>query len=118
MIEAFLEAAKRYARGGYDVIVDGVVGPWFLEPWRKVVREGYEVHYVILRAGKEETLKRAVCRPKLDRAANMELVEVMWEQFQNLRAYESNVIDTTDCSLEETVSMVMKKVADGTALLW
>lgn len=32
--------------------------------------------------------------------------------------YESNVIDTTDCSLEETVSMVMKKVADGTALLW
>lgn len=48
----------------------------------------------------------------------MELVEVMWEQFQNLRAYESNVIDTTDCSLEETVSMVMKKVADGTALLW
>ncbi|EMI4187598.1 hypothetical protein AAFT40_002005, partial [Campylobacter jejuni] len=24
VIEAFLEAAKRYARGGYDVIVDGV----------------------------------------------------------------------------------------------
>lgn len=117
VIEAFLEAAKRYARGGYDVIVDGVVGPWFLEPWRRVVREGYEVHYVILRAGKEETFQRAVCRSKLDRAANMELVEVMWEQFQNLGAYESNVIDTTDCSLEETVFMVMKTVADGTALL-
>ena len=28
VIEAFLEAAKRYARGGYDVIVDGIVGPW------------------------------------------------------------------------------------------
>ena len=27
VIEAFLEAAKRYARGGYDVIVDGIVGP-------------------------------------------------------------------------------------------
>ena len=25
VIEAFLEAAKRYARGGYDVIVDGIV---------------------------------------------------------------------------------------------
>ena len=33
VIEAFLEAAKRYARGGYDVIVDGIVGPWFLKPW-------------------------------------------------------------------------------------
>lgn len=42
----------------------------------------------------------------------------MWAQFQNLGAYESNVIDTTDCSLEETVSMVMKKVADGMALFW
>lgn len=29
VIDAFLEAAKRYVCGGYDVIVDGVVGPWF-----------------------------------------------------------------------------------------
>ena len=48
VIEAFLEAAKRYARGGYDVIVDGIVGPWFLEPWRALVREDYEVHYIVL----------------------------------------------------------------------
>ena len=39
VIEAFLEAAKRYARGGYDVIVDGIVGPWFLEPWLNIVQE-------------------------------------------------------------------------------
>ena len=44
VIEAFLEAAKRYARGGYDVIVDGIVGPWFLEPWLNIVQEHYEVH--------------------------------------------------------------------------
>lgn len=47
VIEAFLEAAKRYARGGYDVIVDGIVGPWFLEPWLNIVQEHYEVHYVL-----------------------------------------------------------------------
>ena len=45
VIEAFLEAAKRYARGGYDVIVDGIVGPWFLEPWKALAQEDYEVHY-------------------------------------------------------------------------
>ena len=49
VIEAFLEAAKRYARGGYDVIVDGIVGPWFLEPWLNIVQEHYEVHYIVLR---------------------------------------------------------------------
>lgn len=95
VIEAFLEAAKRYARGGYDVIVDGIIGPWFLKPWQSLVREHYEVHYIILRASKEETLKRAVERSKLDRKTNIELVETMWEQFCNLGIYESNVIDTT-----------------------
>jgi predicted ATPase len=28
----------------YDVIVDGIVGPWFLEPWLNIVQEHYEVH--------------------------------------------------------------------------
>ena len=45
VIEAFLEAAKRYARGGYDVIVDGIVGPWFLEPWLNIVQEHYIVGF-------------------------------------------------------------------------
>ena len=94
-----LEAAKRYARGGYDVIVDGIIGPWFLKPWQSLVREHYEVHYIILRASKEETLKRAVERSKLDRKTNIELVETMWEQFCNLGIYESNVIDTTTYSI-------------------
>lgn len=97
--------------------MDGVIGPWFLEPWRSAVREGYEIHYIILRADKEETVQRAVRRSKLDRETNMELVEVMWQQFQDLGAYESNVIDTTECSLQETVSIIKKKIAGKTALL-
>lgn len=51
-----MEAAKRFARGGYDVIVDGIIGPWFLAPWLNIVQEGYEVNYIILRTNKEETL--------------------------------------------------------------
>ena len=66
VIEAFLEAAKRYARGGaakryarggYDVIVDGIVGPWFLEPWKALAQEDYEVHYIVLRASMEIRLR-------------------------------------------------------------
>ena len=117
VIEAFLEAAKRYARGGYDVIVDGIVGPWFLEPWRALAQEGYEVHYIVLRASKEETMKRAVERAKLDRKTNVELVETMWEQFCDLGKYESNVIETTACSIREAVLAVKEKIASGTALL-
>lgn len=118
VIEAFLEAAKRYVCGGYDVIVDGIIGPWFLKPWLKAVQDGYEVHYIILRADKEETMKRAVGRNKLDRETNMELVKIMWEQFNNLGRYESYVMDITDCSAEETVSMIKTEVERKTRLLF
>ena len=117
VIEAFLEAAKRYVRGGYDVIVDGIVGPWFLEPWLNIVQEHYEVHYIVLRASKEETMKRAIERSKLDRETNVELVETMWKQFSNLGIYELNVIDTTAHSIKDTVSAVKEKIVSGTALL-
>lgn len=117
VIEAFLESAKRYVRGGYDVIVDGIIGPWFLEPWLNIVREGYEVHYIVLRANKEETMKRAIERSKLDRKTNIELVEIMWEQFNNLGAYEKNILDTTQLSVEDTVSAIKEKVANKATLL-
>ena len=117
VIEAFLEAAKRYARGGYDVIVDGLSGHGFWSHGKPLVREHYEVHYIILRASKEETLKRAVERSKLDRKTNIELVETMWEQFCNLGIYESNVVDTTTYSIQETVSAVQEKIASRAALL-
>lgn len=72
---------------------------------------------LILRASKEETLKRAVERSKLDRKTNIELVETMWEQFCNLGIYESNVVDTTTYSIQETVSAVQEKIASRAALL-
>lgn len=117
VIEAILAAAKCYVRGGYDVIVDGIIGTWFLEPWLKAVQSGYEIHYVVLRASKEETLRRAVERPKLDQQTNIELVEAMWEQFSNLGRYEPHVIDTTDCSIEGVVAAVKEKIYNQACLL-
>lgn len=117
VIEAFLEAAKRFARGGFDVVVDGIVGPWFLAPWLKAVEENYEVHYLILRATKEETMQRAINRPKLDDDTNMELVERMWEQFTHLGRYESNVIDTTNQSIEQSISTIQAVIEKKSSLL-
>src|SRR5699024_12113668 len=76
-----------------------------------IVQEHYEVHYIVLRASKEETMKRAIERSKLDRETNIELVETMWKQFSNLGIYELNVIDTTTHSIKDTVSAVQEKIA-------
>ena len=117
VIEAFLEAAKRFARGGYDVIVDGIIGTWFLAPWLKAVQDNFEVHYIILRATKDETIKRAIQRTKLDREANIELVETMWKQFQNLGHYEQHVVDITNCTIEETVFIIKERIEKKSHLL-
>ena len=71
-----------------------------------------------VRASKEETMKRAIERSKLDRETNIELVETMWNQFSNLGIYELNVIDTTTHSIKDTVSAVKEKIVSGTALLF
>ena len=105
VIEAFLE--------DYDVYVDGIVGPWFLEPWLGAAREGYDVHYIVLRASREITLRRAVERSKLDLKTNTELVEIMWEQFCDLGKYEANVIDTTAQTVSETVQSIKAHLKSG-----
>ncbi|AYE39263.1 hypothetical protein D1B17_11745 [Companilactobacillus zhachilii] len=105
VIKSFLEATKVFADNGYEVIVDGIVGPWFLQPWMELTRN-YEVHYVILRATKAETMRRALGRKKLDEATNVSLVETMWKQFNNLDQFENNVIDTTSLNVEQTVTKI------------
>jgi len=41
----------------------------------------------------------------------------MWEQFCNLRIYESNVIETTTYSIQGAVFAVKEKIASRAALL-
>ena len=95
------------------VYVDGIVGPWFLEPWLGAARKGYELHYMVLRASREITLRRAVERSKLDLKTNTELVEIMWEQFCDLGKYEANVIDTTAQTVSETVQSIKAHLKSG-----
>lgn len=66
---------------------------------------------------KEETMKRANNRSKLDEDANIELVEKMWEQFNNLGIYESNIIDTTNQLTEQSVSTIKAVIEKKSSLL-
>lgn len=115
--QSFLAAASCFARGGYDVIVDGVLGPWFLEPWVELARSGCEVHYLVLRAGLEETLRRARSRDKLSPQENEAIVRAMWGQFADLGAYERHALETGGLTLRQSVSLAAQRIADRSALL-
>ena len=62
-MEALAASAAIYARDGYEVAVDGIVGRWFFDPWQATAREhGLDLRYVALIPGEAETVARATAR--------------------------------------------------------
>lgn len=109
VIAAIAEAAARYACGGYDVIVDGIVGPWFLDALLAVFRrDDIATSYVVLRPRLDVTLSRATERGA-DELTLAEPISQMHTQFSTLGELERYVIDSSDHSIEQTAA----QVADG-----
>jgi predicted kinase len=54
------DAAFGYARGGCQVVLDGIVGPWFLRPFRAASQSaGVPLHYLVLRPDEATAFRRA-----------------------------------------------------------
>jgi predicted kinase len=113
-------AAWSYAAGGYTVVVDGVLGPWMLEHFRGPAGRAGETpraHYVVLRAGRDETLRRARARTAPDALVDEEPLVAMWEQFAELGERESHVIDTTRQDAAATLAAVRAAIESGRLVL-
>ena len=94
--DAIVGATTSYARGGYDVVLDGVVGPWFLDPFRAAAaREGWDLAYVVLRPGLDVTLARATDRADAE-LREPAAVRSMHAAFDDLGDLEAHARDTTD----------------------
>lgn len=119
VLRAIAAAAFAYADGCYDVIADGVVGPWMLDHYRHAAAQHPSValRYVVLRPSLDVTLERALARPGPDALVEPEVVEDLWHKFSDLDDLESHVIDTTDLDVDETVGLVRTALtASGYAL--
>ncbi len=53
----------------------------------------------------------------MKKIVELELVEKMWEQFTNLGQYESNIIDTTNQSIKQSVLKIKAEIEKKTFLL-
>ena len=111
VIEAFAASVQAFAAGGYEVFVDGVIGPWFVDPWVQLAQAGFDVRYIILRPDQETTIARAISRSGDTALTDVEAVQSMWQAFGNLGAYASHVLDTTQQNIDETVAVIQKILA-------
>ncbi|GAA2380616.1 AAA family ATPase [Streptomyces carpaticus] len=117
VLRVLVSAAFGYADGGYQVICDGVVGPWFIDLFRAAARErALPLSYVILRPDERTTVARATARSG-DALTDPGPVRALHGQFSGLGGYEAHVLDSTGLTAEATADRVLRGLARGAHLL-
>lgn len=113
VVDAIVAAVAAYARGGYDVVVDGVIGPWFLPPFRRAAAdEQWTLSYVVLRPDLETTLSRAQARATGE-LKDVDAITGLYGAFADLGDLEPHVIDTTHLDPAQAAAEVRQAVASG-----
>ena len=101
VVRVYLAAAIEYSAGGYDVYLDGVIGPWQLPLITSLCPD---MRYVLLHATLEVALARVRARTSQP-SATEDVVVRMYEQFSNLPdVYRKHVISTSDKTIEVLAS--------------
>ncbi|MEU9395467.1 AAA family ATPase [Streptomyces sp. NPDC048324] len=117
VLRALVSAAFGYADGGYQVICDGVVGPWFIDLFRETAQaQALPLSYVILRPDQQTTVERATSRAD-DALTDPEPIRALHDQFSDLGAFEAHVLDSSSLSAEATASSILQGVAASAYLL-
>jgi hypothetical protein len=112
--DAIVAAASAFAVGGYVVIVDGIVGPWFLDRYEAAAwRADLALHDVVLRPDEATTVARARARTDHPLRASGPVV-TMHRAFADLGPHERHVIDTSRQTADETRAAVARALATGT----
>jgi predicted kinase len=117
VITALARAAASYASGGYYVIVDGIIGPWFIQRFCTAAGPATEpIHYLVLRPDEPTTLGRARQRG-VDALTGREPIQSMYREFADLGPYEHHVIDRTTLDAADTAERVQQAVTTGQFVL-
>lgn len=57
VITSYIKVASEYLKNGYDVIIEGIIGPWFLNLFDKISKK-YKTYYFIFRLDLKENEKK------------------------------------------------------------
>lgn len=109
VIDVLSRTAEAYAGGGYFVIVDGIIGPWFLQPFRGLVAP---LHYVVLRPPLSTAIERCRLRGG-DTLSDPGPITALHQQFSALGLLERHVILTEGQSPTGTLAAVRLATASG-----
>lgn len=101
-------AAGGYASAGYFVIVDGIIGPWFLAPFRALSNP---LHYAVLRPPLETALRR--CRERGSGAIGADAIESLHAQLSALGELDRHAIEVDGMAPEEVAAALLEATESG-----
>lgn len=117
---AYAAASAQLARGGYFVVLEGVVGPWLLDvEERELSRDEVGFVYVVLRVPRDVVIARAEGRkdeevgPGLPALTDPAPTGQLWDQFSDLGDYEENVLDASGLDPAETALKIWERYEAG-----
>lgn len=102
VVRAIGASASAFAHGGFEVVIEGIIGPWMLPTLRAALGD-VDLRYVVIRPTADVAMQRATERGEpwlIDPAP----ITRMYEQFAALGAYESFVVDTSALSVDESIA--------------
>ncbi|MCA1405083.1 ATP-binding protein [Ensifer sp. IC3342] len=109
VVDVLAQAAEGYASGGYFVIVDGIVGPWFLAPFKEIA---VPVHYVVLRPPLDVAIRRCQERGG-DSLTDPGPITELHKQFSSLGQFERHALPIDAHTPEDVLGAVSKAVESG-----
>jgi hypothetical protein len=113
VVSVLADAAFGYAAGGYLVLLDGIIGPWFLGPFRdRGGRAGVPLHYLVLRPDLGQTLRRARGRSERQLHESGPILG-LHRQFSQLGDLEGHALDTSALTAEQTIGAVEAALGAG-----
>lgn len=114
IMRALGRAARAFAEGGYDVFLDGVIGPWFLPTLREELSGPWRVSYVMLHVPEPEALRRVRERQGPGASAQVRHMFGAFDELSELRAHR---IHTAGSSPEQVLEVAEQGLASGRFLL-
>mmetsp|Transcript_11382 Transcript_11382/g.12284 ORF Transcript_11382/g.12284 Transcript_11382/m.12284 type:complete len:172 (-) Transcript_11382:106-621(-) len=102
-------AALPFAKEGYDVFIDFVTPPSFLEVFKKIAgsKEGISLYYFIIQPNVEICRTRAATRCE----GRIEDYEENMRLFESFSAMTSHRIGSDDSTTEELASIVLREIS-------
>ena len=117
VIRSVIASACHMVRGGYTTVVEGIVGPWYLDLVREeLLRLESPAYYLVLRPELATCLARAHGRAGDERVpghpplTDEEPIHLLWNLFADLGEFENHVVDNTGLSALQTADCIVEEL--------